>query len=234
MMSEKGLYRFWKKHIDRNLYRVISSEYVNSIKKDGLNPKKNPYQKLIPYIRILFKLVLKLEKSGFVHEQDWGFKKVTGKYIIMVSSEDITSPFIDFTPNYQETCHYRKHKGGALIQTIKKITEDILTRKPELSPAELSLVKRLNTWSNKKSQFNNKTLFVKGSSRYFETALFQNRLGKKGKDKYWKSPFGRFEHFKSVVKRYGLAKYEPYLKGKKLFYVRITGRIPFKEIHKVV
>ena len=93
---------------------------------------------------------------------------------------------------------------------------------------------RLNEWSKKKAQFNNRTLFVKGSSKYFESALFQNRLGKKGKDKYWKSPFGSFENFKRVVKKEGLKKYEPYLKREKLFYLRVINKIPSKEIIKIV
>jgi len=229
-MSDKELYRYWKKYIDRNLYRVVSSEYLSDIRKNGLNPKKDPYRKIIPEIKKLFQLVLKLEKNGFIHEQDWGLKnKVTGKYIIMVSTEDIDSPFVDFTPRYRETHYYRKHNGGALTQTIKKITTDILERKPILSSAERVLVNRLNLWARKKSQFSNKTLLVKGSSKSFETALFQNKLGKKG-DKYWKSPFGRFEHFKRIVQRYGLKKYEDHLKGKRLFYLRIKDKIPAKEI----
>lgn len=233
-MDEKELFRFWKKYIDRNLYRVVSSEYLSDIKKNGLNPKKDPFQKIIPNIKLLFRLVLKLEKKGFIHEQDWGFKKVSGKYIVMVSSEDIESPFIDFTPKYKETFFYKKHPGGALVQCIKEITKDILERKPKLTSLELHLVKKLNQWSKKKSQFNNRTLFINGSSKYFESALFQNRLGKKGKDKYWESPFGSFEHFKKIVKKYGLKKYEPYLKGEKFFYLRVTKKIPSTEIHKVV
>jgi hypothetical protein len=234
MMDEKEINLFWKKYINKNLYRVVSSEYLLDVKKNGLNPKKSPYQGLVSDIKKLFKLVLKLEKEGFIHDQDWGFKKVTGNYIVSVSSEDINSKFIDFTPNYNETYYYKKHKGGALIQTIKKITENILVKDPKISYTELTIVKKLNKWSNKKSQFNNKTLFVKGNSKYFETALFQNRLGNKGKDKYWESPFGTFKHFKSIVVKYGLKRYEPYLKGKKLFYLRVKSKIPAKEIHKIV
>ncbi|MBS3105338.1 hypothetical protein J4234_03725 [Candidatus Woesearchaeota archaeon] len=166
-MNEEELYKFWKKYIDRNLYRVISSDYLSDIFKNGLNPKKNPYKKLIPDIKKLFKLVLKLERKGFIHEQDWGFKKATGKYLVMVSSEDITSPFIDFTPNYKETYYYKKHKGGALVQTIKRITDDILNRTPKLSTTELLLVIKLHKWSEKKSKFSNKILFIKGSSIHF-------------------------------------------------------------------
>ena len=233
-MDEKELRKFWKNHIDKNLYRVVSSEYLSNIKKNGLNPKKNPYKKSIPQIKDLFGLLLKLERKGFVHEQNWGFKKVTGKYIVMVSSEDIDSNFIDFTPNYKEVAYYKKHNGGALVQTIKKITDDILDKKPKLSRKELLLVKMMNKWSNKKSRFNNKIIFVRGSSRYFENALFQNRLGRKRKDKYWKSPFGRFEHFKKISGKFGLERYETYIKGKKLFYLRVTEKIPRKEIYKII
>lgn len=229
-MYNKILYQFWKKYVDRNLYRVVSSEYIGDIKKNGLDPKKNPYQKITPGIKRLFSLVLKLEKRGFIHKQDWGFKKVSGKYIAMVSLEDLNSPFIDFTPNYKETHYYKNHKGGALVQTVKKITTDILKRNPKVSQSELSLVKILYKWSLRKSRFNNKTLFVKGSSKHFESALFQNRLGKKGKDKYWASSFGSFEHFGRIVNRYGLKRYAPYLKGKKLFYLRAREKIPYSEI----
>ncbi|MBI2657802.1 hypothetical protein HYX08_03870 [Candidatus Woesearchaeota archaeon] len=233
-MNEEDLYKLWKKYININLYRITSSEHLNNILKNGLNPKKNPYQKLIPDIKKLFKLVLKLERKGFIHEQDWGFKKVTGKYIVAVSSEDINSHFIDFTPNYKETHYYKRHKGGALAQTVERITDDILNREPALSEKEISLIMRLHKWSKKKSKFSNKILFVKGSSIYFESALFQNRLGEKAKDKYWKSPFGRLENFKKIIGKFGLKRYEPYLKGEKLFYLRTIGKIPPKEIYKVV
>jgi hypothetical protein len=232
--ENKKLYQFWKRYIDCNLYRVVSSEYIPDIKKNGLNPKKDPFKKHIPKIKALFKLVLELEKSGFIHEQDWGFKKVSGKYIVMVSTEDIDSPFIDFTPRYNETHFYKRHRGGALVQCVKKITDDIIKRKPELSISEQKLVKKLNQWSLDKSKLKNKTLFVKGSAKSFETALFQNRLGKKGKDKYSDSPFGSFEHFKFVIKKNGLGKYEEYLKGNKLFYLRLTKKMPAEEIFKIV
>lgn len=233
-MNKYELYRFWKKYIDRDIYRVVSSEYLADIRKHGLNPQNDPYKKFIPEIKKLFKLVLKLERKGFIHKQDWGLnRKVTGKYIVMVSIEDINLPFVDFTPDYRETYYYRKHTGGALIQTIKRITTDILEREPKLSSTELHLVQKLNSWSKKKSQFTNKTLFVKGSSKSFETALFQNKLGKKG-DKYWKSPFGGFEHFKRVIGKYGLDKYKAHLKGKKLFYLRVREKIPAKEIGKLI
>ncbi len=230
-MDEKYLKRFWKKYIDRNLYRVVSNEYLNEIKKNGINPGKDPYEKIIPDIKKLFKLILKLEKKGFIHQQDWGFKVVTAKYIVKISTIDIDNPYVDFTPRYKETYFYRKHRGGALVKTVKEITTDILKRKPLLSKIELALVNKLHQWAMVKSSYKNKVLFFKGSSKHFETAHFQ--MIHSGK-KYIESPFGRFEHFKKVILREGLAVYEPYLKGEKLFYLRAVDRIPGTEIFKIV
>ena len=53
-MNEKELIRFYKKYIDRNLYRVVSSEYINKILKKGINPKIDPYEQLKPDIKKLF------------------------------------------------------------------------------------------------------------------------------------------------------------------------------------
>ncbi|MBI2667599.1 hypothetical protein HYX17_02400 [Candidatus Woesearchaeota archaeon] len=226
-MKERELLRFYRKYINKDLYHVVSLEYINDIKEEGLNPKKDPYQKLIPDIKRLFKLILRLEKKKFIHKQNWGFKIVTAKYIVKTSLKDINSPFIDFTPLYKETYYYRRHRGGALVTTIKAITYDILKRKPELTKSEFDLVNMLYKWSIKKSKFKNKVLVVKGSSRCFETAHFQRVLSGK---RYIKSPFGRFEHFKKVINGYGFERYEHYLKEKKLFYLRVIDKIPASDI----
>jgi hypothetical protein len=230
-MEEKELKRFYKKYIDRNLYRVVSEEYLSNIKKKGIEPDKDPYHDQIPLIKKLFALILKLEKKGFIHQQDWGFKVVTAEYIVKVSNKDIDNPYVDFTPRYKETFFYKKHRGGALVKTIKEITEDILARKPSLTKKEMELVNDLHKWALFKSSFKNKTLFFKGSSKYFETAHFQ--MIHSGKD-YLESPFGRYEHFKKIIKKNGLAIYEPYLKGEKSFYLRAVLKIPATEIIKIV
>ncbi|MDP6641943.1 MAG: hypothetical protein QGF74_00990, partial [Candidatus Nanoarchaeia archaeon] len=113
---------------------------------------------------------------------------------------------------------------------IKLITNDILKRKPKLTKLQYNLVKKLNNWSINKSKFNNKTIIIKGSSKYLETAHFQKIHIKK---KYLKSPFGSFEHFKKIIDKNKLKTYEPYLKGKKLFYLRIINKIPSSEIKMI-
>lgn len=230
-MNDPQLYKIWRKYIDVPVYRSQSSEYNKEIKTLGLNPKKDPYKKVANKIKKLFSLVIKLEDKGFVHEQDWGSKKVTGKYIVMVSSEDLSSPFIDFTTRLKDVLYYQKHNGGALVQTIEKITKDILLRKPSISLSELKLVSELNNWASRKARFSNILLSVQGSSKVFESALFQVKSGKKISEKYISSPFGSFEHFKRIIKKDGIELYLPYLNGEKFFYaLRVKDKIPAGEI----
>ena len=230
-MDEKYLKWFYKRYIDKNLYRVVSEEYLKDIKKHGIDPNKNPYHEQIPLIKMLFSLLLRLEKSGFRHTRKWGNQIVDAKKIISVSTRDIDNPYVDFTASYKKTYYYRKYKGGALVATIKEITSDILERKSNLSKSELKLVEDLHKWALFKSSFKNRVLFFKGSSKYFETAHFQ-MLGS-GKD-YIESPFGRYEHFKKIIEKNGLDIYKPYLEDKDTFYLRAVERIPASEIHKII
>ena len=225
-MQEIELNKYWKKYIDKNMFRVVSSEYLKDILKNGIDPKIDPYDKQGAYIRKLFSLLLKLEKNGFIHQQDWGFKTVNGNYIVKISLIDLEKPFLDFTPNYKETYFYKKHRGGALVKTMKEITQDILKRKPKITKNELDLVKKLNKWSLEKSTYKNVTLFVNGSSKCFETAHFQAIHFDK---KYWKSPFGRFQNFKKNYSK----KFNPFLTGERPYYLRVIETIPAKVIYKV-
>jgi hypothetical protein len=230
-MEERYLRWFWKKHIDKNVYRVVSEEYLNNILKHGIKPDQDPYHEKIPLIKKLFALLLKLEEGGFGHQRIWGSTVVKAEKIIKVSTTDIDNPYVDFTPSYKKTYYYRKHKGGALITTIKEITADILKKKPEISKREWDLVNNLHEWSLVKSSFRNRVLFFNGSSKYFETAHFQ-MLGS-GKD-YIESPFGRYEHFKKIIEKNGLDIYKKYLENKDSFYLRVIERIPASEIIKVI
>lgn len=231
-INEKELKQFYNKHINRTLYRVVSSEYIPEIKKEGLNPEKDPFEKIGPEIKKLFRLILRLEKKGFIHKQDWGLKLVKGSQVVRVSTVDMESPFIDITPNYKETFFYLNYRGGALVNAVKEIVEDVLKRKPKISEKELILVKKMHKWALEKYSYKNKTLFLNGSSKYLESAYFQRANLKKGK-KYIESPFGTFEHFKKVVQKNGLETYEPYLKMKKQFWLRLTEKMPAKEIVKI-
>ncbi|MBU0460728.1 MAG: hypothetical protein KJ771_08050 [Nanoarchaeota archaeon] len=230
-MDERYLRWFWKKYIDKNLYRVVSEEYLKDIKRHGIDPDKDPYHKQIPLIKKLFSLLLKLEEDGFGHTRMWGNQIVDAKKIIAVSTKDIENPYVDFTASYRKTYYYRKHRGGALVITVKEITSDILEKKPSLSKSELKLVNDLHEWAVFKSSFRNRVLFFKGSSRYFETAHFQ-MLGS-GKD-YIESPFGRYEHFKQIVEKNEIDIYKPYLEDKDTFYLRSVIKIPASEIIKIL
>ena len=215
---------FWNEYVDIILYRVTSSEYLEDIKTKGLDPAKDPYAAIAKKIQKLFALVVELEDEGIVHEQDWGFKTVTGKYIVRVSSEDLNSPYIDFTPDQDAVDFYMGLNGGAMVQSVRRITEDLLKRRPD------DLLLELNSWARRKSSFDNVTLSVMGSSNCLESALFQNRLGIEGADKYWESPFGSYEHFRNVVKNKSLDRYRPYQKKKKKCFVRVTEPVPPEQI----
>jgi hypothetical protein len=230
-MDERYLRWFWKKHIDKNLYRVVPEEYLPRIKKHGIEPDRDPFHQQIPLIKELFALLLKLEKDGFGHTRQWGDQIVDAKKIITVSANDLDNPYVDFTASYRKTYYYRKHKGGALVTTVKEITKDILEKKPTLSKSELKLVNELHKWAEVKSSFRNRVLFFNGASKYFETAHFQ--MVGSGKD-YIESPFGRYEHFKKVIEKNGMKIYKPYFDDKDKFYLRSMIKIPANEIIKII
>jgi hypothetical protein len=230
-MDERYLRGFWKKHIDKNIYRVVPEEYLEEINKKGIEPDVNPFHEHIPLIKSLFALLLKLEKGGFGHTRKWGNQIVDAKKIIKVSTTDIDNPYVDFTASYEKTYYYRNHRGGALVTTIKAITSDILEKKPTLSKSELKLVNELHEWAAYKSSFRNRVLFFKGSSKYFETAHFQ--MVGSGK-KYIESPFGRYEHFKKIIEKNGMKIYEPYFDDPMKFYLRVVIKIPASEIIKIL
>jgi hypothetical protein len=230
-MDERYLRWFYKKYIDKNLYRVVSEEYLSRIKKHGIEPDRDPYHEQIPLIKKLFALLLKLEKDGFGHQRLWGGTITKAEKIVRVSTKDIDNPYVDFTASYRKTYYYRRHPGGALVITIREITSDIIEKKPLLSKSEWELVQELYDWALVKTSFKNRVLFFKGSSKYFETAHFQ-MLGS-GKD-YIESPFGRYEHFKKIIKKNGIDIYKQYLEDKDRFYLRSVVKIPASEIIKIL
>jgi hypothetical protein len=74
-------------------------------------------------------------------------------------------------------------------------------------------------------KFSMKKLKIPANSKSLEKADFQ-RFGQE----YIPCPYGRFEHFKKVIKKYGWNTYKPYLLEKKHFYVRFKDKIPKQEI----
>ena len=226
-MDERYLRWFYEKYIDKNVYRVVSEEDWPRIKKHGIEPDRDPYTAYVGKIKKLYSLLLKLEKKGFGYTRVWGTQVVDAEKIVSVGIKDLDHPYVDFTASYEKVNYYRKNKGGALAGSVKGITKEIRERKPIISKNEWKLVNELYNWSLVKTSFKNKVLFFNGSSEYFETAHFQ--MLNSGKD-YIESPFGRYEHFKKIIKKNGITVYKPYLEDKDKFYLRAVKKIPASEI----
>jgi len=226
LMKKEALFAFWKRYVDsRNLYRIVSEEYLPAIRRAGLNPKKDPFENHKKDIFRLFDICLKLHKSGFIMVRWWG-KPVDQVKVINVTRHDLNNDFIDFTPDSGNLLeYYLKLPGGALVNTLFIFTEELLLKQPPLTQSDYALIRKLNAWSKKKRAFKNRILSVRGSSSYFESAHFQYPGGH-----YELSPFGSFEHFKKVVSKRGLAFYAPYLTGKTRFYLRLRKAIPASQI----
>ena len=91
----KAHYNTWEKYIDKKfLYRVVSDEYIPSIKKIGLDNNKNPFKDKKKDIFKLFKIVLNLKKRGFIMMRWWG-KPVDQEIVINCTKKDLKSNYID-------------------------------------------------------------------------------------------------------------------------------------------
>jgi hypothetical protein len=231
-LNEEVLKSHYEKQANKFMYRVVSEEYIKDILKKGLVPKKNPYKNKIRKIKKLYALLLKLGENGFIHTQKWGTQITKIEKIVRVGLEDLNKRYIDFTPHIKDIEYYKKLKGGAIVNSIKKITSDIIRKKPNLTAKELALVEHLHSWALFKSKFKAKTIFVKSTSKYFESAKFQVLSPGSNERRYIKSPFGRFKHFKKIINKFGLELYLPFFKGK-LFHLRLTKKMPAKEIDRI-
>ena len=232
-------HKYYNKFVkDRKFYRVYSAEYEEDIKKHGLTPKRNPYQKLYPKIKKLFKILKWLEKHHtFEHTQQWG-DLVNSEIIIRVTLEDMEKDFIDFTPFDCEVKYYKKlmkGKGGAIVSTVKLITDDILERKPKLPwYASYKFIEDMNEWAKERGKHEIKVMYVLGSCEEFGSGFYQVRghLRKKG----FPSPYGSLKHFKEIINEYGLANYKKVIesttKSDETFVnLRMTSLIHEKDIH---
>ena len=231
--SEKLLKEIYKKYIDRPIYRVVPYRDYKKILKEGINPKKDPYEKIKPKLKQFFKIILKLEKKGKIIKLKWGSKEIFGSYAVKTTIDDLLRPYVDFTPNNES--YYMKMHGGATVTNIKRLIKKLIEIKPKLSNKDLKIVDGLNKWTKKKT-CKNKVIYVQGSSKIFETALFQELKSTKtksisGRKKryYLPNPFGSFEHFKKIIKKNGLKKYLSHFKNNN-FYLRVKDKIPANEI----
>jgi hypothetical protein len=223
-VTDKQLFVFWEKHVlGKKLYRIVAGKYLPDIRRQGLNPRKNPFEREKKDLQRFGAILLDLRKKGFVMMRWWG-KPVDQTRVMATTFQDLDSNYVDFTPKMRVD-YYLALRGGALAQTIHIYSEELLMKRPPLAANEWALVKKLNAWSKKLCQDKNALLSIRASSAYLEHAEFQHFTGPN-----IDSPFGSFEHFKRVVEKNGLELYKPYLEGEKLFYLRSTKPIPSSEL----
>lgn len=237
-LTNKELYSIWKRLIDKNLYRVISEEYLKDVLKNGFNPKKDPFSNDIKKkIRRLLKIIIKLQRKRIVYVQFIGKNNdlpITGEDIAMRSMISMDSKFIDLTPNYLQALKFnRKWRGGALTQTVRDCCEFLENKEEQLNESEKELIKELYVWSLKKGSYPNRLLFIRGSHRCLEKAKFHYQGAIHSHTTYWESPYGSFEYFKRLSKKCNIMRYVPYLKNEKYSYLRVVSKIPPSAIEKV-
>jgi hypothetical protein len=224
------LKKIWEKYINIKFYRIMPTDQKKDTLKNGLNPLSDPYKKINPLIRRLYNLILKLEKKGIVFCDIWRSGPVKGSTIVKISLRSVNGKYVDFVGNKKQIQVYKKRwiGGGCLATHVLKFTNFLLENINYLNHSEKKLVKYLNDWANKSKNKKRFTIYVKGSSKYLESALFYCYVPEF--KNYWKSPFGSFEHFQKFIKTHSLVKYMPYLKNEKLFYLRIINKLPQSEI----
>jgi hypothetical protein len=228
-IKEIELKNIWKKYIKRRIYRVVPSDQKKDILKKGFDPNKDPYEKYNPKIKKIFDIIKKLERKGIVLVSEWANGPVTGSTIVKVSMRSVKGKYIDFVAKRSQVRTFkRKWDGGCLVTYVFKLSKFLLENVKELNAAEIRLAKYLNRWALNKMGKRSLTLYILGSNKIFESAKFYYFSPEFRR--YWVSPFGSFEHFKKVVRKYGLNKYLSFLKDEKLFYLRVTKKIPSGEI----
>tara|TARA_Y100000310_G_scaffold125052_1_gene123896 strand:+ start:417 stop:1115 length:699 start_codon:yes stop_codon:yes gene_type:complete len=231
MKSEKELRQIYKKYIDKQIYRVIPIKDYRLIKKKGIIPKQDKYNK-ISLVRELLRIINNLEKRGFVIK--YGSRKAS--HWLKITIHDLEIPYVDFAPIKKDIEFYLKLKGGASSANVRKITKEIIKGNPELTKKEWGVVRGLNGWA-KSVKCKNIVIVVSGDCKCFETARFQLiRRGGRRKEYerpiYLPSPFGGFEHFKKVIKKQGYKKYAFRLKSGK-YYLRVKDKILAEEVKRL-
>lgn len=239
MKSEKQLLEFYQKYINRPIYRVVPERTLKEVFKNGIDPNKNPYRFVIPKIKKVYQIVLRLEKRGIKIEFQRGKRIVTANFVCEECLTDLSKKYIDFCASKKQIDYYLEViPGGGIPNAVRRLTKKMIELELPITKEEKILIENLNKWAESLI-CKNKVIYVSGSSRIFENALFQLSGSSKRKkrknfseSKYLPSPFGSFEHFKKVVQKYGLIKYSYRLKNSN-FYLRVKGKIPAKEIKLV-
>jgi hypothetical protein len=235
MISESKLREYYEELIDIPIYRVVPTCDYKKIVREGIDPKKDPYEKIKHLIFELEKIIIKNEKEGRVLSLRWGEKVVTGSYALGVTLVDFSLDCIDFSSGLSSTDYYMGFKGGAATANLTRIIMKIKEEKFELTKKDRAVINKISKWVKKRT-CENVVLRVSGTSKFLESALFQ-RLGlgksyelKKGD--YWESPFGSFKNFKKVILKHGIKKYKPFLR-ENFFYLRVRDIVPKEAIKGV-
>lgn len=236
MKSEKELLEYWKDFIDIPIYRVIPIRTQKEVLSKGIDPKNNPYKKIIPKIKDILILIRRLERQDIDITYLRGKSEVSAEFICQELLTDLSKNYIDFCISQKHIDYYLSAiPGGGVPNAVKKLTNELLNRDLPISQREKQIIKELNNWANSLI-CKNTIIYVMGRSRIFEKALFQLMGTKKKKkrtqfkeSKYLPSPFGSFEHFKKMIREEGLQKYSYRLRNKK-YYLRVQEKIPAEDI----
>jgi hypothetical protein len=236
MKSEKELYEYWKNYIDIPIYRVIPIRTQKEALSRGIDPKNNPYKKIIPKIKSVFNLIKRLEKRGIHIIYLRGKSEVTAHFICQELLTDLSKNYIDFCISQKHIDYYLSAiPGGGVPNAVKKLTKELIGKDLPIPKKEKQIIRKLKNWADSLI-CKNTVVYVMGSSSVFERALFQLMGTKKKKhrtkfkeSKYLPSPFGCFKHFKKIIKEQGLQKYAYRLRNKK-YYLRVQDKISPKEI----
>ncbi len=227
MKPSNNMEQLYKKYVkDKKLYRVVSEEYIPTIKKEGLTPNKNPFKRVKKKIYKFFKIVKILENQGDVIDTKWGTESAPGSRVAHVTIKDLKKDYIDLNPDKKHNAYYKKMNSGALVWNLEYLADELLKRKDKLTKKEIKLIKELKNFCKEKKKFKMKIISINADSEFLEKAHFQHFTGK-----YWKCPLGSFENFKKIIEKYGWDKYRDYLEGKKLYYLRTKHNIPATEIN---
>jgi hypothetical protein len=223
-MKEKEIKELYNKYVkSKKFYRVVSREYLEKIKENGLEPSKNPFEKNKKELRKVFNIIEKLEKKGYVIKYNWPFETVKASRVLEVLRKDLRKKYIDLNPDKKHNKYYEKQLGGSLVFTVRKLIEEVFKKKFPLKEKEKILMDKVLKWCDERQKYGMVSLEIRRDCSCLEKAHFQHFNGK-----YWKSCFGSYENFKKVISK-DFEKYKEYLDGK-LFYLRVFERVEDVEI----
>jgi len=225
-MNEKELNELYKEYVKgRYIYRVLSREYLQDIKKFGLDPAKNPFKDKKVQLNKFFNLVMYLHSKG--HNIPFkGLHAIKSSLdISRVMKRNLKRNYLDFSPNLDYNKYYLKMKGGSLVSVANYFVKEIIKRKIVLNKKQKDLVMDIKKWCKMKQGYGLFKIKLSREEKALEKAHF-NQI----KRKYLQSPFGSFENFKRVILKNGWAKYKSLLEKNKGFYIRVATKIPPGEI----